>query len=75
MAEENQKQVYNPNKQRPKNLGTHLFLLTCIIACIAFGTWAWKSPLAIVSVAEGEVVPSTQVKTIQHLEGGRRRSG
>ena len=70
MAEENQKQVYNPNNQRPKNLGTHLFLLTCIIACIAFGTWAWKSPLAIVSVAEGEVVPSTQVKTIQHLEGG-----
>ena len=70
MAEENQKQVYNPNNQRPKNLGTHLFLLTCIIACIAVGPWAWKSPLAIVSVAEGEVVPSTQVKTIQHLEGG-----
>ena len=53
-----------------KNTGTHLFLLICMIACISFGAWAWTGQLAIVSVAEGEVVPSTQVKTIQHLEGG-----
>jgi len=52
------------------NVGSHLFLLVCIIGCIAFGYWSWKGKLAIVSVAEGEVVPSTQVKTIQHLEGG-----
>jgi len=52
------------------NVGTHLFLLLCVIACVAFGLWAWKSSLAVVSVAEGEVVPASQVKTIQHLEGG-----
>jgi membrane fusion protein, adhesin transport system len=52
------------------NSATHLFLLVCITACVAFGVWAWKGDLAVVSVAEGEVVPSTQVKTIQHLEGG-----
>ena len=52
------------------NTGTHLFLFICVIACIAFGAWAWTGNLAIVSVAEGEVVPSSQVKTIQHLEGG-----
>ena len=56
--------------QREERVSSHLFLLICIIACIAFGIWAWKSTLAIVSVAEGEVVPSSQVKTIQHLEGG-----
>ena len=52
------------------NVGTHLFLLLCVVSCVAFGVWAWKSSLAVVSVAEGEVVPSSQVKTIQHLEGG-----
>jgi adhesin transport system membrane fusion protein len=56
--------------QKEERVSSHLFLLTCIIACIAFSIWAWKSTLAIVSVAEGEVVPSSQVKTIQHLEGG-----
>ena len=56
--------------QREERVSSHLFLLICIIACIAFGIWARKSTLAIVSVAEGEVVPSSQVKTIQHLEGG-----
>ena len=54
----------------PNDIGTHIFLAICIIGCIAFGSWAWTGKLAIVSVAEGEVVPSTQVKTIQHLEGG-----
>jgi adhesin transport system membrane fusion protein len=54
----------------PSDIGTHIFLAICIVGCIAFGVWAWTGELAIVSVAEGEVVPSTQVKTIQHLEGG-----
>lgn len=53
-----------------ESAGTHLFLALCIITCVAFGLWAWKSSLAVVSVAEGEVVPASQVKTIQHLEGG-----
>ena len=70
MAEANQGPKQSTEKQYEKNSGTHLFLFICIIACIAFGAWAWRGQLAIVSVAEGEVVPSTQVKTIQHLEGG-----
>ena len=36
----------------------------------AFLLWAWASPLDIVSVAPGEVVTSTLVKKVQHLEGG-----
>jgi adhesin transport system membrane fusion protein len=40
-------------------------------ACfIAFVIWAAVSPLDIVSTASGEVIPSTKVKSIQHLEGG-----
>ncbi|MBT4938809.1 MAG: biotin/lipoyl-binding protein [Rhodospirillaceae bacterium] len=53
-----------------KDWGTHMFLFLCIVSCVAFGLWAWQGNLAVVSVAEGEVVPSSQVKTIQHLEGG-----
>ncbi len=49
---------------------THLFLLLCVAVIAGFGYWAWHGSLAVVSVAEGEVVPSSQVKSIQHLEGG-----
>ena len=49
---------------------THLFLLFCVVLCVAFVLWAYFGKLDIVSVATGEVVPSTQVKTVQHLEGG-----
>jgi adhesin transport system membrane fusion protein len=70
MNEAQQTSIQTIVNNHEKNTGTHLFLFICIVACIAFGAWAWKGNLAIVSVAEGEVVPSTQVKTIQHLEGG-----
>lgn len=49
---------------------THFFLMLCLTVLIAFGYWAWQGTLDVVSVAEGEVVPSSQVKSIQHLEGG-----
>jgi len=49
---------------------THLFLVLCLAIVGGFGYWAWQGTLDVVSVAEGEVVPSSQVKTIQHLEGG-----
>ena len=49
---------------------THMLLLLCLIVVGAFGYWAWQGTLAVVSVAIGEVVPASQVKTIQHLEGG-----
>lgn len=51
-------------------LASHLFLWLCVISCALFGYWSWQGTLAVVSVAEGEVVPSSQIKTIQHLEGG-----
>lgn len=36
----------------------------------AFAALAWFGRLDVVSVAIGEVVPSSQVKEVQHLEGG-----
>jgi len=58
----------------PTKLGagalTHWFLMLCLLAVAAFGAWSWFGRLDIVSEAVGEVVPSSQVKAIQHLEGG-----
>ena len=49
---------------------THVFFVACAAMVIAFLVWASVGTLDIVSMAQGEVVPSTQVKSIQHLEGG-----
>lgn len=49
---------------------TRLFLYTLIGAVVAFGVWSGIGRLDVVSFAVGEVVPSSQVKTVQHLEGG-----
>ena len=48
----------------------HLTFLLCLSVIVGFGGWASISPIDIVSMATGEVIPSTQVKTVQHLEGG-----
>ena len=48
----------------------HLFLALSLTACAAFFIWASYGVLDIVSTAMGEVIPSSQVKSIQHLEGG-----
>ncbi len=49
---------------------THVFFVACAALVIGFLAWASIGTLDIVSMAQGEVVPSTQVKSIQHLEGG-----
>ncbi len=49
---------------------SHLILLLCVTVLVAFGLWSTVSTIDIVSMASGEVVPATQVKTVQHLEGG-----
>ena len=49
---------------------THLFFLLCVALCVAFGAWAYIGKLDVVSMAQGEVIPSSQVKNVQHLEGG-----
>ncbi len=38
--------------------------------CLSFIGWAYQGELDIVSVADGQVVPSGKIKHIQHFEGG-----
>ncbi|MDD3313716.1 HlyD family type I secretion periplasmic adaptor subunit [Pseudodesulfovibrio sp.] len=49
---------------------TRSFFYLCTAFCVSFFLWASVSPLDIVSNAMGEVIPSSRVKRIQHLEGG-----
>jgi adhesin transport system membrane fusion protein len=51
-------------------VGPHLVYLLCAVLTVSFISWAAFSTLDIVSMATGEVIPSSQVKTVQHLEGG-----
>jgi adhesin transport system membrane fusion protein len=48
----------------------HLFFFLCALSCVVFFAWAAIGTLDIVSMAQGEVIPQTQVKSVQHLEGG-----
>lgn len=52
------------------SMSSHGTFLLCGAMVIIFAVWASKTTIDIVSMATGEVTPSTQVKTIQHLEGG-----
>lgn len=47
-----------------------LFLWLTAILMFLFLVWAAVGRLDIVSTASGEVIPSTKVKSVQHLEGG-----
>ncbi|WDP85660.1 MAG: HlyD family type I secretion periplasmic adaptor subunit [Desulfobacter sp.] len=49
---------------------THLFFSLLVVLCLSFGLWAYQGRLDVVSMAQGLVIPSTQVKQIQHFEGG-----
>ena len=49
---------------------THLFFILIALMCISFVYWSYYSELDIVSVADGQVVPTGKIKHIQHLEGG-----
>lgn len=59
-----------PNTVRNEKDSTNLLFAGCVICCLAFFAWASVSMLDIVSMASGEVIPSSQVKSVQHLEGG-----
>jgi len=48
----------------------HGLFVVCSLLVVAFFVWATFSQLDIVSMATGEVAPSSQLKTVQHLEGG-----
>ncbi|MDY7001037.1 MAG: HlyD family type I secretion periplasmic adaptor subunit [Thermodesulfobacteriota bacterium] len=47
-----------------------LFLWLCVSLCVLFLIWSAVGKLDIVSTAQGRVIPSTKVKSVQHLEGG-----
>jgi len=49
---------------------THFLLALCVASCLGFFIWSSVTTLDIVSLASGEVIPSSQVKIVQHLEGG-----
>ncbi|MES9856911.1 MAG: HlyD family type I secretion periplasmic adaptor subunit [Sedimenticola sp.] len=55
---------------QPIGLSTYLVLLLFLLLCGSFGTWAYFGKLDVVSQTIGAVVPSSQIKSIQHLEGG-----
>jgi len=52
------------------SLATHSTFWICALAVVVFSVWASFTTLDIVSHAGGEVIPSSQVKVVQHLEGG-----
>ncbi|MFC1840024.1 HlyD family type I secretion periplasmic adaptor subunit [Thermodesulfobacteriota bacterium] len=53
---------------------TYIFFLLLAVLCLSFTVWSFFSKLDVVSVAEGEVIPSSKLKSVQHLEGGIVRS-
>lgn len=49
---------------------SRLTLWLCVLAVTSFAAWAMVFRLDVVSVADGQVVPSSRVQVVQHLEGG-----
>ncbi|MBF0203158.1 MAG: HlyD family type I secretion periplasmic adaptor subunit, partial [Desulfamplus sp.] len=49
---------------------TNFFIIMTMLMITAFAIWSAYGELDVVSIATGEVVPSSRVKTVQHLEGG-----
>ena len=56
--------------ERFRTVRAHASYALCVLATTVFIFWAALGTLDIVSMATGEVVPASQVKTVQHLEGG-----
>ncbi|MBF0411680.1 MAG: HlyD family type I secretion periplasmic adaptor subunit [Desulfamplus sp.] len=53
-----------------KTVKSQFFLVMAMFTVISLVVWSAYGELDVVSFAPGEVVPSSRVKTIQHLEGG-----
>ncbi len=54
----------------PTDLVSRLFFWVFSTTCVSFIIWINVGTLDVVSMTQGEVIPSTSLKTIQHLEGG-----
>lgn len=52
------------------NRDSHIFLLIFISFFVVMGVWGSRFKLDIFSTAKGEVVPASQIRQVQHLEGG-----
>lgn len=52
------------------SLSLHILFVLLALMCISFTFWAYHGELDIVSVADGQVVPTGKIKHIQHFEGG-----
>lgn len=48
----------------------HLLLFAIVAFLVIFVTWAAFAPLDEVTRGQGRVIPSSQIQSIQHLEGG-----
>lgn len=59
-----------PTETEDVTLRQHAIFWVSALMIVGFAIWASFSTLDIVSMAEGEVIPSSQVKMVQHLEGG-----
>lgn len=57
-------------EQRQSGTNPHVVLWLMVGLVSAGLAWALLGRLDVVATAQGEVVPSTQVKSVQHLEGG-----
>ncbi len=62
--------IDNLNRKSVPLKSSHLLLLVMALFCVLFIIWASVGKLDIVSMAQGQVIPSTRVRTVQHLEGG-----
>ncbi|MBF0211011.1 MAG: HlyD family type I secretion periplasmic adaptor subunit [Desulfamplus sp.] len=56
--------------KRKTPVKSQLFIVMSILTVLLSIIWSAYGELDVVSIADGEVVPSSRVKTIQHLEGG-----
>jgi len=70
LAQPLQAQPEEPQGRFKAGAGPRLYLWLCAALCVVFIAWAALMHLDIVSTAQGEVIPSTKVKRVQHLEGG-----
>jgi membrane fusion protein, adhesin transport system len=49
---------------------SHLLFVLVVLMCAGFISWAYYGELDIVSVADGQVIPTGKIRHIQHFEGG-----
>lgn len=61
---------YSDDAELERMRATRLFLFTLMILCTMTFLWMCVAPLDVVSMTQGQVTPSSDLKSIQHLEGG-----